>query len=128
MRPPAYVSIVTAVPGSLDTLRTYLGGVGVSSHCTSAVEDFEMVAPESAAAAVIFPDDFNDGEIVALTRQLHRARSRFLSVVVTSEPQRFRDAVLAHGGLPTMLLMPKPSFAWDILDAIRAHIDSDPVR
>lgn len=124
-RVPIYVSILSANPETLDGLHTYFGDAGVSSHCTREVRDVGVVAPDCATAAVIFPDDFDDRDVLSLVRQLRRTRPRFLSVLVTREPQRFRDVVQADGRSLPPIMLPRPSFGWDILDAIRAHVDGD---
>lgn len=125
-RTPIYVSIVSANPETLDGLHAYFGGAGVSSHGTRTVQDLGMVAPECATAAVIFPDDFEDRDVLALLLQLRRTRPRLLSVLVTGDPHRFRDAVEDFDGRARRpVTLPKPSFGWDILDAIRAHSDAD---
>jgi hypothetical protein len=80
-----------------------------------------MVAPPCATAAVIFPDDFADEDVVALMRRLRRTRPRLFSLIVTREPHRFVDVVKPDGRSLPPLMLPKPSFGWDILDAIRAH-------
>ena len=121
------MTIVSANPETLDGLQSYLGGAGVPSHCTRALLDLEMVAPQCATAAVIFPDDFDDGVVLALVRTLRRIRPRLLSLIVTREPRRFHDVVQADGRSLPPIVLPKPSFGWDILDAIRAHDDSDQV-
>lgn len=82
-----------------------------------------MVAPQRATAAVIFPDDFEDDEVLTLLGQLRQSRPRLLSLLVTRAPQRFRDVVQADGRSLPPIMMAKPSFGWDILEAIRAHAD-----
>jgi hypothetical protein len=119
-----YVSIVSANPETLDGLHSYLCGAGVSSHCTRGVQDLALVAPELATAAVIFPDDFENEEVLVLLRALRRARPRLLSLIVTRAPQCFRDVVQDDGRSLPPVVLPKPSFGWDILDAIRAHSEA----
>ena len=86
-----------------------------------------MAAPPGATAAIIFPDDFEDEAVRALIRQLRRARPRLLSVIVTRAPQRFLDIAKPDGRSLPPIMLPKPSFGWDILDAIRAHANSTQV-
>ena len=118
-RVSARVAILAANPETLDGLHAYLVGAGVSSQCTSAVHDVDKVAPDRATAAVIFPDDFGHEDVLKLLRHIRRARPHLLAMLVTSEPQRFRSLVESEGlGRPPILL-PKPCFGWDILDAIR---------
>jgi hypothetical protein len=124
---PIYVSIVSANPETIDGLQAYFGGVGVPSQCTRAVQDLDMVAPDCATAAVIFPDDFADREVHSLIREIRRSRPKLLALLVTRTPQRFREAVEPDGRSLPPIVLPKPSFGWDILDAIRAHADAAPV-
>ena len=119
-----FVSIVSASSETLDGLQSYLGSAGVTSHCTRAVQDVERVAPQRATAAVIFPDDFEDDDVLTLLRQLRHDRPQLLSLIITRAPQRFRDVVQADGRSLPPIMMARPSFGWDILDAIRAHADA----
>ena len=123
-RAPIHVAIVSANPETLDGLQAYLSGAGIPSHCTRAVLDLNMVAPQRATAAVIFPDEFEEPQVLALMRQLRRSRPRFLSLIVTREPQRFHEVVQVDGRSLPPIILPKPSFGWDILDAIRAHANA----
>jgi hypothetical protein len=104
-----------------------LGSAGVPSHCTRAIANLELAAPDCAGATVIFPDDFPDAEVIAFVRKLRRAHPRLLSLLVTSEPQRFRAIAEADGRSMPPIVLPKPSFGWDILDLIRAHADESGV-
>ena len=127
-RAPIYVSVISANPETLDGLHAYLSGAGIPSHTTRAIQDFAMVAPDCATAAVIFPDDFDVEAVRSLLRKLRRARPRLLSLIVTREPQRFHDAAQADGRSLPPIILPKPSFGWDILDAIRSHEPAERAR
>lgn len=119
-RPPqVYVTIVSNNPETLDALQTYLSHVGVPAHSTRAVHDFTMVAPECATAAVIFPDDFDEAVVLQLVAALRRKRPHILVVLVTRAPHRFSSVLSGDARSPNPILLPKPSFGWDILDAIR---------
>jgi hypothetical protein len=120
-RSPVYVAIVSNNPETLDGLQSYFKQAGVPSHGTRAVHDLGMVAPEFATAAVIFPDDFKSDEALLLVRELRRLRPRLLALIVTREPNRFRSVTDADGRSLPPIVLPRPSFGWDILDAIRAH-------
>jgi hypothetical protein len=122
-RSQPYVAIVSNNPETLDGLQTYLQQAGVPSHGTRALHDLNMVAPEFATAAVIFPDDFANDAAVALVRNLRRRRPRLLALIVTREPHRFRSLTDADGRSRPPLVLPRPSFGWDILDAIRADAE-----
>jgi hypothetical protein len=117
--------IVSANPETLDGLQSYLGGAGLAGLCIRDIHGLRNLAPEGATAAVIFPDDFDDQDVMTLIRELRRTRPQLLSLLVTREPQRFRDVVRDDGRSLAPILLPKPSFGWDILDAIRAHTAAD---
>lgn len=124
-RAPIYVSIVSANPETLDGLHAYFEGAGVSSHCTRAVRNLDRVAPRRTTATVLFPDDFEDDEVRDLVKRLRRTRPRLFSLIVTREPQPFHDVVKPDGRSLPPIMLPKPSFGWDILDAIRAQADAE---
>ena len=123
-RPPAWVSIVSANPETLDGLQSYLDGAGVSCRCARTVTGFDRIAPPRATAAVIFPDDFEDAAVLTLVSHLRRVRPRLLAVIVTREPRRFLGIAKPDGRSIPPVVLPKPSFGWDILDALRAHADA----
>ncbi|WP_394842311.1 hypothetical protein LZC95_35210 [Pendulispora brunnea] len=120
---PLYVSIVSTNRETVDMLKSYLDKAGVPCHGTRAIDGIELVAPACANATVIFPDDFPDADVLALVKHIRRARPRLLTLLVTNGPQRFRDLVATDGRSIAPLVLPRPSFGWDILDAIRAHVD-----
>jgi hypothetical protein len=120
-RTPLYVSIVAGNPQTLDGLQSYLEQAGVASHSTRALLDLDMVAPAFATATVIFPDDFPDEDAFALLEQLRSERPRLLALIVTRQPARFRDAAAADGRSLPPIILPRPSFGWDILDVVRSH-------
>lgn len=118
------VSIVSANPETRDGLQTYLVDAGISSQSVNLLSDAELVAPEGVRAAVIFPDDFDLGEVATLVRKLRRASPPLLSILVTREPSRVASAT-APNGEARVVILPRPSFGWDILDAIRAHASAE---
>jgi hypothetical protein len=116
-----YVTIVSKNPETMKGLESYFGSVGVFSHCVRLADDLQAIAPDFATATVIFPDDFDEADILALLRQVRRLRPRLLALLVTREPQRFRTATEPDGTSLPPIVLPKPSFGWDIVDTIRAH-------
>ncbi|MGH7327287.1 MAG: hypothetical protein ACREJX_02945, partial [Polyangiaceae bacterium] len=82
---------------------------------------------QCATAAVLFPDDFEVDAAVALVRELRRTRPKLLALIVTREPHRFRDVVRGDGRSLRPILLPRPSFGWEILDAIRAYADTEQI-
>ena len=117
------VSIVSSNPETLDALQEYLRNAGVTCHTARAIRDLTMSAPSSLSSAIIFPDDLQDLDVLAFLPQLRRDRPKLLTVLVTREPNRYRTAVERGGESALALVLPRPSFGWEILDAIRAHAD-----
>jgi hypothetical protein len=115
------VSILSSNPETLDGLQGYLNRLGVVARCARTIQHFDTIAPKQVTVAVIFPDDYVHAEVVALVKKLRRLRPQLLTLLVTHEPQRFFSVVAVDGRSIAPVLLPKPSFGWDILDAIRAH-------
>jgi hypothetical protein len=122
--PTLDVSIVSANPETADGLQSYLGGAGVRCHCLRAIAGLEKHVPARAAAAVIFPDDYEAPAFLATFRHLRRVRPRLFAVIVTREPGRFVEVAKSDGRSLPAVVLPKPSFGWEILDALRAHADA----
>lgn len=120
-KPAIHVAIVSDNPETIDGLQSYFSHACVPSHSTRALSNLDVVAPACATAAIIFPDDFAESDVLGLIRTLGRVRPDVLALIVTREPGRFRSVIEADGQSPSSLILPKPSFGWDILDAIRAH-------
>lgn len=118
---PTYVTIVSKNPETTEGLESYLRRAGVRSHCECVLRDMHAIAPERATATVIFLDDFAEEDVLGFIRRLRDTRPRLLALLVTGEPQRFRPAVEPDGTSLPPIVLPKPSFGWEILDAIRAH-------
>ncbi len=120
-KPTTHVAIVSKNPETLDGLGSYLERAGVPSRGARALAEPDLVWLDAATAAVIFPDDFTEGEVLELFRLLRQDRPRLCAVLVTREPHRFRPLAPADEPAPPTIVLPRPSFGWDILDAIRAH-------
>jgi hypothetical protein len=119
---PAYVTIVSGNPETTDGLRQYLGRAGIPSRSLHAVDDLALVAGDPATAVVIFPDDFAEEAVLKLVAGLRRRHRRLRILLVTQAPNRFLSALNADDvRLPMPTVLPKPSFAWTILDAIRGE-------
>ncbi len=124
--PPAYVTIVSRNPETLDGLQQYLGRAGVASRATRIVSDLDVIAPDHATATVIFPDDFNEDRVLGLVADLRRKRRHLTILLITSAPKRYRAALSAAGDAsPAPTILPKPLFGWAILDAIRGQAVED---
>lgn len=113
------VTIVSANAETLEQLRAYFDGAGVPAVGAGTLAALAKLAP-TVTAVVLFPDDFAPDAVASLVGDLQRSRPAVLLVVVTREPARFEQPRHAPAGVAPVVL-PKPSFGWSILDAIRAH-------
>lgn len=118
--PPLHVFVIADNPETIQDLRDYLQSAGVPSHATQALPDAVLVATASAAV-VLFPDEFDAGDVLPWIASLRASRPLLLVVVVTSLPQRLRPALDPDGHSLLPIVLSKPAFGWAILDAIRAH-------
>lgn len=121
-----YVTVVADNPQTLNGLDAYFRGAGVASNGTHRLQDVSMVPP-AATAVVLFPDDFQRGDVEASIVSLRRARPKLLIVVVTGEPQHLGAAIEPDGHSVPPLVLPKPAFGWTILDAIRGRGSQKPL-
>jgi DNA-binding NtrC family response regulator len=115
------VSVVSNNGETLDGLARYFEGAGVQARSTRAIDDLTLCAPEKAAAVVLFPDDFAEASVLAFLRALRGARPGMLVLVITRHASRYRALFEAGEGSTLSVVLPRPCFGWDILDAIRAH-------
>jgi hypothetical protein len=118
---------VTVVSNNRETrlaLESYLRGAGVVANGTRAVDRVLEVTPPSAAAVILFPDEYGEAAVTRALAALHRERPGVLAVVVTHAPHRFERLSGVASGDGSPLVIPKPTWAWTILDAVRARLDS----
>jgi len=120
---PLHVTVIAESRETTDGLHAYLQGAGVATRTMRALGDAATLSP-ATAAVVLFPDEFAVDEVLLRISGLRRARSRLL-VVVTATPQRFRPALDPDGHSLPPVVLPKPTFGWSILDAIRDHAGRD---
>jgi hypothetical protein len=118
--PSERVAVVASNPETVDGVATYLGNSGIVTRGSCAIDALSSLASTSAAL-VFFPDEYAAGRAVSVLRDVQRARPRLFIVVVTKHPQRFKSVLDTNGRSVTPLLLPKPSFGWSILDALRAN-------
>ncbi len=121
---PLEVIVVADNPETIDSLRGYLSGAGVSSKGGRELCDPDLVAA-ATSALVIFPDELVQSEVVSCIWALRSARPELAIVVVTGAPQRFQSALEPDGDSRLPIVLPKPAFGWAILDTIRAHARSE---
>lgn len=114
------IGILAKSDRTVSDLLSYFAKVGIDAQRH---DEQDAAAPtqtcESLQAMVIFPDDFEAELVDRMLAQLTSREPALFQLIVTRQPQRFTAAA----DLPR-LVMPKPTFGWVILDAIRAHLDS----
>jgi hypothetical protein len=115
-----YVTVIARSPETVDSLTEYLHGAGVAAHGTRRIDSDGMIAP-ATSALVVFPDDFDTTEVLGRLTAIRRTRPHLLMVIITSAAARFLDTALPGDGTGALVVLPKPPFGWDILDAIRSH-------
>ncbi len=115
------VTVVSRNASTLEGLHTYLRAAGVATTTTGAIERVVEMTPPSAAAVILFPDEYSPGVALRALGTLRKLRPDVLAVIVTNEPRRFEAT--GDGRPPASpLVMPKPAWAWTILDAVRARL------
>ncbi len=112
------VAIVSDNADTLDGLQQYLAAAGVACRSTRVLDD-AGAKPGVASVLILFPDDFPPGQVLEMLRTLRQTRPRVLTLLVTREPGRFREAAAPDGRSRPPIVLPKPVFGWAILDAIR---------
>jgi hypothetical protein len=112
------VQVVAANAETRDALCRYLTEAGVATHGSSV-----LVADQSvhASGIVAFPDDFAEDEIIAYVRQTRIARPDMVLVIVTRAVQRWLGMTSTNGSALDLTVLPRPSFAWTILDTLRGR-------
>jgi hypothetical protein len=120
------VTVVSRNASTLEALDTYLRGAGVATATTGAIERLIEVTPASAAAVILFPDEYSADLAITALGALSRLRPDVLPVIVTNEPRRFVEASSDEDLAVSPLVMPKPAWAWTILDAVRTRLDTRP--
>jgi hypothetical protein len=117
-----FVSIVCSGPDELDGLQLWLGRAGMSSYSTPNIETFDIAAPESAAAVIVFPDNLAENKIREFLRRLGQLLSEPLVLVVTRHPDRFGSMIHADERMIPALIFASPCSPPEILLALRAHL------
>ena len=104
-----------------DGLHEYLNKSGFATRTSRRLHDAGALCAD-ASALVLFPDEFDEAEVLALLRTLRSTKPRLLLLLVTGAPQRVRAACEPDPHASRTVVLPKPTFGWNLLDAIRAHI------
>lgn len=112
------VLVVSDNRETLDGLQTYLQRAGVNARGSSELDGPAWENP-TINAIVLFPDDFEEGDVMQAAVRLAIARPNVLRVLVTREPRRFGLLLKTTEAVPPPVILPKPAWGWTILEVIR---------
>jgi hypothetical protein len=115
------VAVVAENPETVDGLADYLHRSGVPTRGSCTVDQLPDLA-SSAVAVVLFPDEFRTDEMLAAILRLRATQPSLLILLITRDPHRFGSAIRGDGKSIPPVVLPKPSFGWTILDALREHV------
>lgn len=112
------VALVAAADAQRAALAMYLTQAGFDVHPCD-----ELTVAGSFGAVVWLAGDAADGVAARIRRWLRSARPQCI-VVVTAQPAMLRELAAAHA--ERLLLLPAPSFGWDLVDALRGGLAPGP--
>ena len=118
MTPDRSVALVAIADDQRIALAHYLTGAGFDVHPCD-----ELTVAGSCGAVVWLARDAAGGMVARVRRWLRSARPHRI-VVVTGRPAMLRDLAAAHP--ERLLVLPAPTFGWDLVDALRAASTSGP--
>ena len=106
------VALVPVAGNQQNVLARYLTGAGFDVH-----ECGELTVASSFGAVVWLARD-GEGGLVARVRAWLRSARPHRIVVVTARPAMLRELAATHP--ERLLVLPAPTFGWDVVDALRA--------
>ena len=121
---PQWCIVVADNRETADALHDYLSKAGIPTRTSRRLRDISALCKD-ASALVLFPDEYADADILTTLRALRAAYPHLLLLLVTSLPQRVRAACDPDARSVLPVILPKPVFGWNLLDAIRAHAEHE---
>jgi hypothetical protein len=112
------VALVATADDQRIALAQYLTDAGFDVHPCD-----ELTVAGTFGAVVWLAGDATGGLVARVRPWLRSARPRRI-VVVTGRPAMLRELVAAHP--ERLLVLPAPTFGWDLVDALRAASTSGP--
>ena len=106
------VALVAAAGDQRIALAQYLTGAGFDVH------ECDALTVAGSFGAVVWLAGDAAGGLVARVRPWLRSARPHRIVVVTARPAVLRDLAAAHP--ERLLVLPAPTFGWDLVDALRA--------
>lgn len=120
------VTLVSHRAETLESVNRYLYLAGVASRPVRFPSQSLDLA-EFDDAAVIFADELDTVQTLEAIAALRRTKPGPLLVMVTANPARYAQIGLSDPD-ERMLILPRPAWAWSILDAIRGCIGDAGLR
>lgn len=120
---PLRIGILARSDQTRSELASYFARVGaVATH----LPDLQALhAPDDVLerihAIVIFPDDFEPQAMDAALAAFSARTPGLFQLIITRQPLRFLSTSPDPMQPPHRAVLPRPSFGWRILDAIRDH-------
>ena len=102
----------------LGQLHAYLTRAGVEARATRRLDDAWRRG--SAESIVLFPDDFDTGEVTDGLSLLLTRSSCPRVIVITAGPRLFEPLIECFAARDSFVIMPKPVWGWAILDLLRS--------
>lgn len=123
------IGIIAKNDLTVSELLHYFAQVGASAKKLPSLRSWKAQPEESAGldAVVIFPDDFEPEVVDAALAWISEQAPALLQLIVTRKPQRFLPSPADPADPPCRFIIPRPTFGWQILDALRAHRKGDSV-
>ena len=103
-----------------DGLHEYLNKAGFATRTSRRLQDAGALC-SNATALVLFPDAFDERDVIASVSALRAKNPRLLLLIVTATPLRLRACCESEPHSLRPVVLPKPAFGWSLLDAIREH-------
>jgi hypothetical protein len=117
------VVVLGSNPATLAQLSAYFADTGVKSYARGSLTPLAELRP-AAQVVVLFPDDFRKPQVSAYLRDLGSRRPELTFIIITQSPAEYQALTAANGKALRAHVLPKPSFGWTILDAIRDALAS----
>jgi hypothetical protein len=119
----AGVVVLGSNQSTLEQLSEYFADTGVKAYARCSLTPLVELRP-AVQVVVMFPDDFPKPHVSAYLTDLGNRRPELAFVIVTQFPAKYQAIMGANGKALRGHILPRPSFGWTILDAIRDALAS----
>lgn len=111
------VAVAATDVDTVGSIASYLDAASVDSAVFTDITEV-VAAPAGTVVFILFPDGFRWEEVVLALATIREEHSSALPVIVTSAPRRYEALTLGD----RVLVVPRSTWGWSILDGIRFHI------